>query len=346
LVIGTVDGDTTYQLFGVAGAHRTADGSIAVVNAGSFDVRVFAADGTFLRSFGQRGAGPEEFGMPVLAGTQADTLVVVDRAHHRLAFVHPDDGFIRLARVDDEVGGFLNPAGMFPNGQAVFGGAFDMRRIGDLREGMNRAHTFYRSCNPDGSMGADFGDKEGAEFFIGNLGGSGPDSRPALIPFGKVPLATVSQDRFYFASGGTYEIEVYDPSGQLVRVIRLEHEPVPVTQDHVTQYIEGVTADVPDPEQARMMRQHLARLPAPDAFPAMSALAGDQLGYLWVADYAPPGQEESTWNVFDPSGVLAGRVKLPPQVYPLEIGEDYLLGAYRDELGVEYLHLYAVERPR
>jgi len=38
-------------------------------------------------------------------------------------------------------------------------------------------------------------------------------------------------------------------------------------------------------------------------------------------------------------------VSLPSRVYPLEIGHDYLLGAYRDEEGVEYVHLYAVARP-
>ncbi len=345
LVIGSVQGDPSYQFFGIAGAHRMADGRVAVVDAGSFEVRIFDANGTFLQAYGRRGAGPEEFGMPALAGTISDTLVIVDRAHHRLTFLHPDAGFVRLARVDDEVGGFLNPSGMFRNGHAVFGGAFDMRRIGDLKEGMNRAHTFYRSCDPDGSAVADFGDKQGAEFYIGSLEGSGPDSRPSLIPFGKTPLATVTPDRFYFAEGGTYEIEVYESSGGLVGLIRLEHRAVPIQRQHVDQYVDMVAANAPDADMARAMRQHLLRLPVPDAFPAIGALQGDNMGYLWVADYTPPNEPKSTWNIFDPAGVLAGRVSLPSRVYPLEIGRDYLLGTYRDEDGVEYLHLYPVARP-
>lgn len=345
LAIGVVAGDATYQFFGVAGAHRMADGRIAVVNAGSREVRIYDAQGTFVRSFGRPGEGPEEFGMPVLGGVVDDTLVVVDRAHHRISMVHPDVGFVRHTRVDDDVGGYLNPSGTFGNGQVVFGGAFDMRRIGELKEGMNRAHTFYRSCNPDGSMAADFGNKSGAEFFIRSLEGRGPESRPALIPFGKVPLATVSSDYFYFGSGDRYEIEGYDPSGTLVRLIRLERQATPVTEEDRARYIEDAVSEVEDENEARRIRKNISTLPVPDVFPPYVGFATDALGYLWVEDYPRPGDEVPVWTIFDSRGVLSGRVTTPDNVSILEIGEDYLLGVYRDELGVEYVHVYSLERP-
>jgi hypothetical protein len=71
----------------------------------------------------------------------------------------------------------------------------------------------------------------------------------------------------------------------------------------------------------------------------------DALGYLWVADFNPPGDDNSAWTIFDPAGVLSGRVTTPRDFGILEVGVDYLLGVYRDELGVEYLHQYALERP-
>ncbi len=345
LIIGAIEGDSNYQLFGVAGAHRLTDGRIAVVNAGSWEVRVYDPQGTFLRSFGRRGGGPEEFGMPVLGGVINDTLVVVDRGQHRIAMVHPDMGFVRLATVEAEVGGYLNPSGTFRNGQVVFGGAFDMRRIGELQEGMNRAHTFYRSCNPDGSLATDFGDKVGAEFFIRDLDGDGPESRPALIPFGKRPMATVSPSQFYYATGDEFELEAYDPSGRLARLIRLDRDPVPVTAQDGSRYIEEMAAAAATEAQARMIRQRLSQLPLPETFPAFANLMADELGYLWVQQQARPGQDDSIWEIFNPAGVLMGRVSLPPRVDPLEIGADYLLGLHWDELEVEYLHLYLLERP-
>ncbi|MDH3292667.1 MAG: hypothetical protein OEO20_17340 [Gemmatimonadota bacterium] len=343
LAIGAGEGDTTYQFFGIAGAHRTAEGQFVVVNAGSRDVRVYDARGTFLRSFGRSGGGPEEFEAPVLGGVVNDTLIVVDRAHHRISMVHADAGIVRVMRVADEVGAYLNPVGAFHNGEVVFGGALDMGRT-QFQQGLNRAHTFYRSCRPDGSLAADFGPKMGADFFIQRMGPRGPETPPAFVPFGRMPVATVSPDRFYFSSQDTWEIEAYEPSGTLVRLIRLDRDPAAVTDEHTSRYIEGIVGDIPGENGARM-RQMLSEIPVPHVFPPYGELAADALGYLWVADYAPPGDERSTWTIFDPDGRLSGRVTAPPGISILEIGEDYLLGVYRDELDVEYLHQYAVSRP-
>ena len=82
-----------------------------------------------------------------------------------------------------------------------------------------------------------------------------------------------------------------------------------------------------------------------DFLPAHGALFADALGYLYVEDYRLPGEEVPTFNVFDPQGRLTGRLQLPAGLQVLEVGEDYLLGLYRDELDVEYLRLYALERP-
>jgi hypothetical protein len=344
VTVGTVAGDTTQQLFGVAGAHRSADGRIAIVNAGSREVRVYDPEGSFLHSFGGPGAGPEEFGMPVLGGSVADTLIVVDRAHHRISLVHPDAGFVRLVRVADQVGGYLNPSGTFANGQTVFGGAINMRRVGELREGMNRAPTFYRSSNPDGSLGADFGDKLGAEFFVTFPGGNAiPET--SLIPFGKTPQATVSPTRFYFGSGDDYEIEAYDPSGTLRSLIRLERDRVPVTEEDRAWYIEEVTSGLEDENQARQVRRRLSQLPVPDVFPPYARLVADVLGYLWVEDYPRSGDETPVWTIFDPNGALVGRVTTPDDAFPIAIEKDYLIAVYHDELDVEYVQLYALERP-
>lgn len=346
LSIGTVEGDDVYQFYGVAGVHRFRDGRIGMVNSSSREIRIFAEDGTHLRSFGQRGEGPEEFEMPALAGSVGDTLIVVDRAHHRITFVHPDQGFVGLARVSDEVGGFLNPAGSFANGQTVYGGAFDMRKIGELQNGMNRAGTFYRSSNLDGSLGADFGDKDGAEFFIRDVEGEGQDSRPAVIPFARIPVATVSPSYLFFSPQDQYQIEVFDPSGGLVRLIRLAHDPIPVTPEDGENHIERVVEQVGSPAQEAGIRAQLGSLPLPDHFPPHANLLADAQDYLWVEDYQRPGAENRAWNIFDPVGALVGRVVLPQRFNPTEIGPDYVLGLGWDEMNVEYLRMYALTRGR
>ena len=58
LEIGTFEGDALYQLYRVGGARRLADGRIVVANAGSFEVRVYGADGRYERAWGREGGGP------------------------------------------------------------------------------------------------------------------------------------------------------------------------------------------------------------------------------------------------------------------------------------------------
>jgi hypothetical protein len=343
LSIGAVEGDSSYQFFGISGAHRTLNGEIVVVNAGSRSVRVYDVQGVFLRTFGQRGSGPEEFEMPVLAGAVHDTLIIVDARHHRLTMVHPESGIARVVRVADDVGGFLNPAGTFGTGEVVFGGAMDMGRT-QIEQGLNRAHTFYRSCGPDGSLVTDFGHKMGADFYVKTLGTRGVESRPMLVPFGRVPLAAVSGERFFFGSGDAWEIEAHDVTGTLLRLIRYDRPPVPVTGEHVSEYVDDFVANFPTENQARM-RQLLAEIPVPETFPPYGGLAADLLGYLWVADYDPPGDVHSAWTIFDRDGAVSGRVMAPQGFSVLEIGGDYILGVYRDDMGVEYLRQYSLQRP-
>jgi hypothetical protein len=345
LSIGAIEGEEAIQLYGVSGAHRLADGRIGLVNGGSREVRFYSPEGEPLASYGRRGGGPEEFQAPILAGSLGDTLIVVDRALHRLTFVHPEEGFVGLHRVSDDVGGYLNPVGTFANGQTVFGGAFDMRRIGEIHDGRNRAHTFYRSSNPDGSLATDFGDQPGAEFFIRSLEEMGRDAQPALLPFGKIPLAAVTPSHFFFSPQEEWEIQVYAPSGELVGLIRQEWEPIAVTEEDGARHVESVVAGVGDPNQEAAIREHFAGLPLPEHFPPFGSLLGDLGGNLRVQDLQRPGDENQAWSIYDSLGARVGRLTLPDNFTPWEIGEDYVLGIGWDEMQVEYLRVYGLTQP-
>jgi hypothetical protein len=251
---------------------------------------------------------------------------------------------VGLARVADEVGGFLNPAGSFASGQTVYGGAFDMRKIGELKNGMNRAGTFYRSSALDGSLATDFGDKPGAEFYIKDLEGEGQDASPQVIPFARIPAGTTSPSFLFFSPQDAYEIEVYEPSGNLLRLIRLDHDPIPVTPADGEKHIERVVEQVGSPEQEAGIRAQLGSLPLPELFPPHGSLLADRMDFLWVQDYQLPGAESWSWNIFDPEGALVGRLRLPEQFTPAEIGPDYVLGLGWDDMNVEYVRMYALTR--
>jgi hypothetical protein len=347
LSIGAAEGDPEEMLYDVTGAHRLADGRIAVANAGTSELRLYDRTGGYLGSFGQRGEGPGEFTSMRLVGvTSRDVMVLADAGLRRITTVHPDEGMLGNALVDAEVLPFLNPAGLFADGSAVFGGHFDVSRVMGMEEGLVRAPTLYRSCAPDGSLAADFGDFPGVALFLEWEEREGRRSlSPYLIPFGMTPQATVSADLFYFGGGDRYEIQAHAPSGELVRLIRLDREPIRTTQEDKLHYIEETVPDRVGQERARELRALFEHLPASETFPAYGRLKADVLGYLWVEEYRLPGEVTPTWNIFDPNGALAGRVSLPPDVSILEIGVDYLLGINLDEMDVEYVEVYRLERP-
>ena len=105
--------------------------------------------------------------------------------------------------------------------------------------------------------------------------------------------------------------------------------------------------------------------PVVDSLSIAESFFLDEQGSLWVGRRpvgddegrpleipAPPGGEPGlvVWlpsglhDVFGPDGVYLGTVKLPHDIDVMEIGADYVLGVARDELGVEYVQVYGLER--
>ena len=92
-----------------------------------------------------------------------------------------------------------------------------------------------------------------------------------------------------------------------------------------------------------------------ETHPAHHGFLVDRSGYLWVLRYNPRRfdngripppifDETSSWDIFDPQGIWLGLVHTPPRFVLYEVGEDYLLGMWRDELEVEYVQMYGLVR--
>jgi hypothetical protein len=75
VTIGVEAGDPTAEFGRIAGVVKLPDGSIAVADGGNAEVRIFAADGTYQRTVGRRGAGPGEFSSLTRLVVSGDTLI-------------------------------------------------------------------------------------------------------------------------------------------------------------------------------------------------------------------------------------------------------------------------------
>ena len=346
LEIGAFEGDSLYQLYRVNGARRLTDGRLVVANAGTFEVRVYGADGRYQGAWGREGAGPGEFlEMSLVGAIGSDTSLVLDNRNRRISFMHPDEGFLGSVPLDDDVVGSPQAHGVFENGAVVLGGGPPriVPRGDGLRSGANRPPAAFYSIARDGSVATDFGEHPGFEIFTWFRDGF--ISGATVLPFTRAPAAAVSADRLYMGTQDSYEIRAYDTSGSLTSIIRLDQEPRPVTSSDEAAYIERQLENIDDPVQLADRRSQIEDMGMPETMPAHGRLMADALGYLWVGEYRSPADATPTpITVFDAGGKLVGRLTFPDRFTVLEIGVDYVLGRYTDELDVEYLRLYRLRR--
>ena len=85
-------------------------------------------------------------------------------------------------------------------------------------------------------------------------------------------------------------------------------------------------------------------LPLVESFPAFSALMEDPLGYLWIQHYRLPSEDRVVWSVFDPNGRIMGVIETPRTGEVLEIGANHLLTLHTDDLDVEHVRMWRLDR--
>lgn len=161
-----------------------------------------------------------------------------------------------------------------------------------------------------------------------------------------LPTFETATDGNIVAFGNTqrFDIRVLDPSGAVVRIIRREEGRRPASDHQRDVWVSGQLSDIADDgtERWRRRRGLYEDIPFPDTLPAFEALSLQHGGRLWVKETSldNPALTAWSWSVFDSDGRPLGAVELPAGFQPLEIGTDYVLGLWEDDLGVEYVQLY------
>lgn len=140
-------------------------------------------------------------------------------------------------------------------------------------------------------------------------------------------------------------MNVHDAAGRPVRIVRKIVEPRAVSSKVRKDWVEAQMADAASGEANPRTRRLYEELPFPAAMPAFRSVAMQKGGQLWVETYRldNAGSGETLWDVFGEHGALEAQATLPAGFRPHEVGLDYVLGVWKDELGVEYVQLYDLE---
>ena len=165
-------------------------------------------------------------------------------------------------------------------------------------------------------------------------------------PFARSTRTAVWGNLVVIAPNVRYELRAYDADGALAMIVRRDHDLRSPTAADVDEHLARLYADASEQERASALAD-LRNMPRVETFPAFRHILADRLDHLWVEEYPLPGGTDgptALWAVFDPGGRMHGQVETPAGLEIFEIGADYILGSVADELGIESVQLWSLDR--
>ena len=138
----------------------------------------------------------------------------------------------------------------------------------------------------------------------------------------------------------------HDGSGTLIEVQRLGlgkkmGEPFPVD---VWLYRRHLIDSPLAPEKRGALVAGVMALPELGSVAARHVLVTEQ-GRLWTTNIPVPRDSLVTWQVFELDGTPLASTILPARFEPHQVGPDFILGRWFDELDVNYIRLYGLQKP-
>jgi hypothetical protein len=337
VVIGDPDGGDRHELGEVLAAARLADGSIAVADRDSREIRIFDAAGRYLRAVGGRGSGPGEFQALGAFAVSGDSLFVQDLA---TALITVFDAHGRLLRTfalqpdpESRRDNFIGPV---QNGMFV-GSATSVRQ---LRAPSRISHV---------DLAVFVYDRAGRRFrSLGNLlsrevteipTSMGDGTAQFLRPFGLVGTVRTGGGRVYMGDGERCEIRILDLDGVRQRLARFLLPPMRVQardrEEEQTRLLDFY------PRRSReLLRSAWSSLEFKEFLPAFRRFELDARGRIWIERWTDQERTGALWFVFDAQLRPVGQLRLPRGIDVKAIYADGLLVVRSGTDGVNRVEYY------
>jgi hypothetical protein len=350
LEIGVRDGPSEFIFSEVVGTVRLNDGRIVVADGDLANLRIYDAAGEYLSSSGGPGEGPGEFralaGLGVMPG---DSLVTYDQALDRIQLFDPAGTLLRSLQIRSSWPEF-NPVEMI--------GVLDDHRIAMNFLGVDTERKAGVSRWPP-EMAVTVDIVTGASDSIVVVPGEEAQVTPRegggfgyyRLPFREENDFAVGQGKLAAISNESVAARVFSADGRLELVLR---HPLParaVTEQDIEEFVEDIVESYyPEGSKASAgeaagLREYVREGPWGDTWPFLDQVQIDSEGNLWLQHYAHIGDPPGPYYVFSPTGVWLGEVALPPRCAACyQIGEDFILGVWTDEMDVQYVRMYRLDK--
>lgn len=329
---GMMDPD---HVFGdISDAALLPDSTVAVLDRQARHVQVFDRSGRLVRTLGREGEGPGEFLDPIQVEASGNTLAVWDWRIRRVTLFDLANDSVRTISIS-----LLNPHGRFGRrSSGDFAFSETTRDVGPREQAswMHRMAVVVTSPS-----GAD----QDTLVRIADREARWVDRSARRIGF---PVFTPSAEMA--VSAGTIWIARGD-SARLVRIgaarvdtVRWDWPLRRVEAEDVRRHQERIL-NASHPTRRRLWEREFEIMPVSEFFPAVSDLASDDQGGVWVGAYRRLGDPLRRWARVEQGGVTC-ELDLPASFTILAGAKTWILGVAKDEFDVERVELWSVDRAR
>lgn len=322
-----------HNFYGVRSMRRLSTGSLVVANRGSNEIRMFSADGVFVRSAGGNGEGPGEFSnlqQIVLAG---DSIIARD-IRSRVALFGPDLEHIRTLQLDD----YVSDLRYLGDGIMVVQAVMHFPEL----YGLVRYPEALLLHDLEGTRGDSIGSTPGAESYV-------TETLSGTPLFVKQALVETYGGKIYSGASDRMQIEELGSRGDTVRILRIPDFPLSLTAEQV-EVERRARLDIPLPQGVTSLPPHLVEalenMPSPETRPAYRSMRVDPTGAIWLRPFRGFSEEggPEDWQVLDADGAWLGSVEVPEDFRVMDIGIDEILGVWTDELDVQHPQVRRLSR--
>lgn len=348
LRIGRLMGGNEADLLDVIkGIEIGPGGDIYVLDAD--EVKVFSPAGEFLRSWGRRGEGPGDFDGTLGMALARDTVAVTDG--ERVHFFDLGGRLLSSVWTGGQTSGYT----AFRIGSTDLGWVVEAHprsiRLDPMQ--VQRLPAEVRYLNPGtGALGepiATYMERpDGVELASGQRVSRAFDRN--------IEHGVDRRGNVYLPLGLDHEVSVYGADGVLSRVVRMEVEPVPVTDAMLDELRRELVARCQRGAtwRRRCERQRYVEEIVPatiahahERVPVISRLLVAPDGHLLISrrdlSETRASSDPRPYDLVSPEGRFLGRIEIPVNFRPLSVRGRNILGSWTDEFGVRYVVKYRVE---
>jgi hypothetical protein len=354
VVIGEADGDDAHVFGAISGLEVDESGRIYVLDRQANELRIFAPDGTHIRSVGRSGEGPGEFANANgLVWLTPDTLLVVDQRGNRYSVYSRDGDYIRsvprhLGYFGWVFSGGYHAGRIYETSSVGLGDDRYPALLGTSIDGArSEAVPMARPEDQAGALMPGAGDTimlphPDAPLYESFSIRTDRGGMVIGVPFTARPVYNLQPSGdVWHGHGSSPTVYRTTIAGDTLMEIMLATDAYAVTPAEVSEW-ESTEAV----ERFRSMGGKLELERIPTQKPYFDDIMLDPEGHVWLG--VPAGANETVFAVIDETGRYLGRLRAEGVlresfVRPI-VRNDRVYWIGRDELDVQRVYAYTIDR--